>query len=102
MPGADCAFPGCNVSRYKLHEGTTIFSITKRKNEFYKEWRNEILRVLLKYWDIDLVLEEKLQNGDADFFGREKNFASDDIEYTSIFFRYLLFLYILDIYLTGA
>ena len=89
MPGANCAFPGCNVSRYKLHEGTTIFSITKRKNEFYKEWRNEILRVLLKYWDIDLVLEEKLQNGDAYFFICEKIFASDDVEYTSKFFLVL-------------
>ena len=89
MPGANCAFPGCSVSRYKLHEVTTIFSITKRKNEFYKEWRKEILGVLLKYWDIDLVLEEKLQNGDADFFICERNFASDDVEYTSKFFLVL-------------
>ena len=55
------------MSRYKLHEGTTIFSITKRKSEFYQEWRKEILEVLLRYRDIDLVLKEKLQNGDADF-----------------------------------
>ena len=31
MPGANCAFPGCNVSRYKLHKGTTIFSIKEKK-----------------------------------------------------------------------
>ena len=86
MPGANCAFPGCNVSRYKLHEGATIFSITKRKSEFYQKWRKEILGVSLKYWDIDLVLKEKLQNGDADFFICERHFASDDIEYTSKFF----------------
>ena len=49
MPGANCAFPGRNVSRYKLQEDTTIFSITKRKSEFYQEWRKEILGVLSKY-----------------------------------------------------
>ena len=82
MPGANFAFPGCNMSRYKLHEGTTIFSITK----FYHEWRKEIPGVLLKYWDVDLVLKKKLQNDDADFFICERHFASDDIEYTSKFF----------------
>ena len=30
--------------------------------------RCEILGILLKYRDIDLVLKEKLQNGGADFF----------------------------------
>ena len=49
MPGANFAFPRCNVSRYKLHEGTTIFTITKRKSEFYQEWKKEIQGVLLKY-----------------------------------------------------
>ena len=86
MPGACCAFPRCNVSRYKLHEGATIFSITMRKSEFYQERRKEILGVLLKYRDVDLVLKEKLQNGYADFFICERHFASDDIEYTSRIF----------------
>ena len=94
MPGANFAFPRCNVSRYKLHEGTTIFTITKRKSEFYQEWRKEIQGVLLKYWDVDLVLKEKLQNDDADFFICERHFAFDDIDYTSKFFqcfsRYLI------------
>ena len=90
MPCANCAFPGCNVSRYKLHEGTTIFSINKRKSELYQEWRQEILGVLLKYRDTDLVLKEKQQNGDADFFICERHFPSDDIEYTSKFFSVFL------------
>ena len=59
ITGANCAFPGCNVSRYKLHNGTTIFIIAKKKSEFYQERRKEILRVLLKYRDIDLVLKKK-------------------------------------------
>ena len=33
-----------------------------------------------------LVLNDKLQNGDADFFICERHFASDDTEYTSKFF----------------
>ena len=85
MLGVNCAFPGCNVSRYKFREGTAIFSIAKRKSEFYQKKRKEILRVLLKYRDIDLVLKEKSQNGDADFFICGRHFASDDIEYTSKF-----------------
>ena len=47
---------------------------------------NEIPGDLWKYRDIDLVLKEKLQNVDADFFICERHFASDDIEYTSNFF----------------
>ena len=46
------------MSRYKLHNGTTIFIIAKKKSEFYQERRKEILRVLLKYRDIDLVLKK--------------------------------------------
>ena len=98
MPDANCAFPGCIVSIYKLHEGTTIFSITKRKSEFYQEWRKEILGILLKYRNIDLVLKEKLQNGDADFFICERHFTSDDIEYTAKYFL----VFFLDICFTGT
>ena len=49
MPGANRAFSRRNVSRYKLQEGTTIFTITKRKGEFCQEWRKEIMGVLSKY-----------------------------------------------------
>ena len=49
MFGVNCAFTECNVCRCKLHEGTIILSIRKRKNEYYQEWRKEILRVFLKY-----------------------------------------------------
>ena len=90
MSGANCTYPGCNVSKYNLHKGTTIFGITKRKGEFYQEWRKEILGVLLRYRAIDLVLIEKLQNGCAVFFICEKHVASDDIEYTSRFFSVCL------------
>ena len=34
-----------------LYEGAAIFSITKRKSEFYQEWRNVISGVLLKNED---------------------------------------------------
>ena len=80
MPGANCAFPGCNVSRYKLHEDTAIFNIKKRKSESSVS-SAKVTR------DTDLVLKEKLQNGDADFFFFfcKRHFASDDIEYTSKF-----------------
>ena len=57
MPDANCAFPVCNASRYKLHKDTAIFIITKRKDKFYQEWRKEILGVLLMYRDIDLKLK---------------------------------------------
>ena len=37
--------------------------------------RCEILGILLKQRDIDLVLKEKLQNGGADFFYFQKTFC---------------------------
>ena len=82
------------MSRYKLHSGTTIFIITKKKGEFYQERRKEILRVLLKYRDIDLVLKKKkkIQIGDASFFISERHFASDDTEYTSCSVQSCLFV----------
>ena len=81
------------MSRYKLHNGTRIFIIAKKKSEFYQERRKEILRVLLKYRDIDLVLKKKkLQMGDASFFISERHFASDDTEYTSCSVQSCLFV----------
>ena len=64
------AFPGCSM----LYKGITLFSTTNRKGGFYQEWRKEIIGVLLKYRGIDLVLKEKLQNGDANFFYLRKTF----------------------------
>ena len=37
MPDANCAFPVCNVSRYKLHKDIAIFIITKRVLESFRK-----------------------------------------------------------------
>ena len=60
------------------------YSVSQREKASFI--RNEIPGDLWKYRDIDLVLKEKLQNVDADFFICERHFASDDIENTSNFF----------------
>ena len=47
MPGANCAFPGCGMSRKQ--EGVGIFKIPTRNDSFYNEWRKNLLEVLIKY-----------------------------------------------------
>ena len=47
--------------------------------------RCEILGILLKYRDIDLVLKEKLQNGGADFFYFQKTFCLVFLVFFQIF-----------------
>ena len=42
MPGANCAFPGCHVSRTEKYKGIGVFQIPTRKDQFYSEWRKDI------------------------------------------------------------
>ena len=49
MPGANCTFPGCHVTRTKKHKRISIFQIPTRNGESYSGWRKSILNVLTKY-----------------------------------------------------
>ena len=84
MPGSNCALPGCTTSRYKIHNGISIFKVTNRKGEYYAKWRKDILAVLLKYREVDENLKPKLKKfGVGDIYICEKHFPTTEIEYTS-------------------
>ena len=86
MPGSNFAFPQCTVSRYKLHDGVTIFKVPNRKGDYYQNSRKNILSVLQRYTETDKLLREKYQNGDI--YICEKHFAQEDIELTSKYNSY--------------
>ena len=94
MPGGNCAFPKCTVSRTQNHQGTGIFKIPMRNNEFYTNWRKEIVGVLARYRVMDKTLRERVQEGKISIC--ERHFKQEDIEYTSnVFFSYYFLVYIL-------
>ena len=82
MPGPNCAFPGCHVTRTKKCKGISIFQIPTRKDEFYSEWRKSILNVLTKYRSFKQTdLDERVSKGDI--YICERHYVEDDFEFTS-------------------
>ena len=64
MPGANCAFPGCFISRYTKHKDIGRFKLPLRSGDFYNQWKNEILSVLHKYPEADDNLKKNISSGD--------------------------------------
>ena len=60
MPGANCAFPECTVSRTAKYQGIGIFQIPMRDDDFYVSWRNNIVAVLGRYRVVRAVRERVL------------------------------------------
>ena len=82
MPGANSAFPGCHVARTKKYKGISIFQIPTRKDEFYSEWRKNILYFLTKYRSFKQTdLDERISKGDI--YICEKHYFEDDFEFRS-------------------
>ena len=82
IPGANCAFPGCHVTRTKNYKGISIFQIPTRKDEYYSEWRKSTLNVLTKYRsfkqaDIDEIVSKE------NIHICERHYVEDDIEFTN-------------------
>ena len=53
MPGANCAFPECTVSRTAKYQGIGILQIPMRNDDFHVSWRNNIVTVLEWYRVMD-------------------------------------------------
>ena len=47
MPGANCVFPECTVSRTAKYHGMGIFQIPMRDHDFHFNWGNNIVAVIL-------------------------------------------------------
>ena len=75
MPGANCAFPDCHVTRTKKHKRISIFQIPTRNGESYSGWRKSILKCCNK---IKIIYKQ------ADLDERvSKRDVEDNIEFTS-------------------
>ena len=82
MPGANCAFLGCHVTRTKKYKGISVFQTPTRKDEFYSEWRKGILNFLTKYRSFKQTdLDERVSKGDI--YICERHYVEDDFEFTS-------------------
>ena len=60
MPGANCAFPGCGMSR---KQGVGIFKIPTRNDSFYNGWQKNLLDVLIKYRVVDKCFKKRINEG---------------------------------------
>lgn len=79
---ANCVFPGCGVQRIPKYDGIGLFRVTSRKGDFYEEWRNKLIRLILQYRVMkEQELREKVMKGNV--YICEKHFSPQDIEYTS-------------------
>lgn len=61
MPGANCAFPLCSVSRN--YEGVGIFKIPSRNDNFHKEWRKNMVGAITKYRVVDKDFKKRVDQG---------------------------------------
>lgn len=79
MPGANCAFPRCGVSRNYV--GVGIFKVPSRNDIFYMEWRKNLLGILTKYRVVDKDFKKRIEKGNV--YICERHFVDEDIERTS-------------------
>ena len=81
IPGANCAFLECTVSRRAKYQGIGIFQIPMRDNDFHVSWRNNIVTVLGQYRVMDKAVKELILTGKIDIC--ERHFKTEDVEFTS-------------------
>ena len=79
---SNCAFPGCSVQRIDKYKGVSIFTVSKRKDDFYTTWRKKLLDVLSLYRVIDSTFRRKIIECEATICICERHFAPEDIELT--------------------
>ena len=81
MPGPNCAFSECIVSRTAKYQGIGIFQIPMRDNDFHVSWRNNIAKVLRRYRVMDKAVRERILTGNI--YICERHFKTGDMEFTS-------------------
>ena len=81
IPGANCTFLECTVSRRAKYQGIGIFQIPMRDDDFHVSWRNNIVTVLGQYRVMDKAVKELILTGKIDIC--ERHFKTEDVEFTS-------------------
>lgn len=72
--------PQCTVSETEKNKGIKLYQTSTRKDEFYTQWRNDILAVVYCYREADPVFKARVKNGRA--FICEKHYSESDMEFT--------------------
>ena len=70
MPGENCAILGCGTCRNQ--NKWSIFKIPSKKDE---TWRAEVLKIILKYRELDASLRSRIESGKV--YVCEKHYKSD-------------------------
>ena len=78
MPGGNCCFPQCTVSRYVIHNDRHLFKITTRKAPFYAKWRDDIINIVKQYREIDATFTQKAESGKK--YICDRHFLPTDIQ----------------------
>ena len=91
MPGANCVFPGCTVSRTDKHKDIGIFKVPTRKDEFHSDWRKNLINVITRYRENDTALKDQITAGNV--YICERHFSSGDIELTSELLSFCIFFF---------
>ena len=75
MPGKNCAIAGSSISR--KYKGISIFKVSLANNEFNKKWSQDLINIILKYWQRDKSLNKRIES--HKLFICEKRFTADQI-----------------------
>ena len=59
MPGENCAFPGCSISR---KDTISIFKVALPNNDVNEKWRKELVHIILKYRQRAESLNKRIQS----------------------------------------
>ena len=75
MVGCNCSIYGCNTSR--RHVGLAIFKIPKPSNAFNTEWRENVLKVVLKDRVLDSQLKKQVMTSNV--YVSEKHYLGEEM-----------------------
>ena len=78
MPGGNCCFPQCTVSRYVIHNDRYLFKITTRNAPFYAKWRGDMINIVKQYREIDATFTQKAESGKK--YICDRHFLPTDIQ----------------------
>ena len=78
----NCCVPGCKVSRTPKYQGVSIFKIPQRKNDFYTNWRTNLVHVINRYRELKPSFVKGVLDCSVKLYICEKHFDEKDWYFT--------------------